>query len=193
MTRTPIPGLAEAVEKEASRRVAAFTPAPVEVAGVVLSPLTPAKLAVLESIASPVLAEEFPEPEHLAVFLWYCSEDFCVDLKARNRFLSRIADVDYYKALTEAQDWLASQFEDAPTTGSNDSKPSYVSWIASIVDAVASEYGWPEAEIMQIPFQRLTQYLRCIRMRHDPKAVMFNPSDKVKSEFMRRLNSQGNG
>lgn len=184
--RAAIPGLEEAVQDEQLRRVAAFTPATQQVAGVMLLPLTPSKLAVLEAISCPVLSGvEFPEPEDIAVFLWWCSEDYSLCEKAKDKFTRKIASVDYYKAITEIQNWLADQFEDSPPSKSGGTRASYVSWLASIVDIIASEYGWSEEEILEIPFKRLMQYVRAIQLRHDPKAILFNSkSDKVKGDWI---------
>lgn len=188
--RTAIPGLAEAVAQETRRRVDSFTPAPSTVCGVTLEPLTPNKLAVLESINCPILGGvEFPEPEDIAVFLWFCSDEFTVNDRKRERFTRRIARIDYYEALTGIQNWLADQFEDAPPSSGRESV-SYVSWIAALVDAIASEYGWSEEDILNIPFKRLTQYIRAIQLRNNPKAILFNAkSDKIKGDFLDSQNT----
>ena len=145
--RTAIPGLAEAVAQETRRRVDSFTPAPSTVCGVTLEPLTPNKLAVLESINCPILGGvEFPEPEDIGVFLWFCSDEFTVNDRKRERFTR--------------------------------------------VDAVASEYGWNEEDILNIPFKRLTQYIRAIQLRNNPKAILFNAkSDKIKGDFLDSQNT----
>lgn len=185
MNRAAIPGLAEAVQQEAHRRVASFTPETKRVAGVNLLPLTPGKLAVLESIGCPVVAGvEFPEPEDVAIFLWFLCEDFKVDAKAQAKFIKRICAVDYFVALTECQTWFKEQFADCPSAPKNDTRNSYVSWIASLVDCVASEYGWSEEQILEVPLVRLMQYVRAIQMRHDPSRPMFNPSDKIKGDYL---------
>lgn len=190
--RVTIPGLAEAIVGERKRRLASFTPAPSIVAGVVLNPLTPATFAILEMIECPVtLGEEFPEPEDLAIFLWFNSTEFKADDEsARRKFCKKLAGVEYYKALTEVQHWLRDQFEDCPRGAKNPEKysPEFVSWVAAFVDVIAAEYGWSESEVLNIPFARLAQYLRAMRQRKDPKAVLFNPSDKVKGDWLRSIN-----
>jgi len=57
---------------------------------------------------------------------------------------------------------------DSPVEGGNDSgseKAPCTSYIADIIDVLASEYGWSDELIMDLPWARLLQYIRAIEQR----------------------------
>jgi hypothetical protein len=55
-----------------------------------------------------------------------------------------------------------------------------------MIDLLASEYGWQDEHILSLPLARLFQYLRRIEKRRDPKAMQFNRSERLISEWMQK-------
>jgi hypothetical protein len=57
------------------------------------------------------------------------------------------------------------------------------------VDLFGREYGWREADILDAPVKRLFQYLKAISRRNG-ETVLFNPSDKVRGQWMETVNER---
>jgi hypothetical protein len=68
--------------------------------------------------------------------------------------------------------------------------PTYYSGAAYVVTHLATQLGWSEREIMQIPVRRLHQYLRCIIKTKNPSEIFFNQSDKVRGAWLKSQNEK---
>jgi hypothetical protein len=63
-------------------------------------------------------------------------------------------------------------------------------WVASVVDLLASEYGWNEKKILRIPLPRLFRYVAQINYRKGGSKVMFSSeADRLRQEFMAAANA----
>lgn len=135
-------------------------------------------------------------PEEVAVFLWFLSPSYCLSEKERQKFVKRKV-LPLFRAgklawcVAEICVHLRRAFRDAPGGGGN--RKEYVNPCAAVIDSIASEYGWTADYIMALPIAALFLYQRAARMRHNPKAVMFNESDEFLSLHLRqRMEQQQN-
>ena len=103
--------------------------------------------------------------------------------------------MNFGEACAKIESIIADSFADTlggKPAGQNDA--SYYSWIAAIVDTLASEYGWSEEQILNIPLTRVWQYLRIIKLRTSVKnEPMFNRSDKVRGAWLAARRMKGGG
>lgn len=178
-----IPGLREAIEKEQHIRDTSFLELPESLCGFDVSPLTLRHLLTLGAVGSPFIKGGHPMPYDVGVFMIIVG-----GWKGFNRWLKlrSLGRVSYMDAVQFIDDYVKESFQDAPG-GSGVDSVSYYSFAASIVDVFGKEYSWTEAEILDTPLKRLFQYLKAISARHGEK-TMFNPSDKVRGDWMREVN-----
>ena len=110
--------------------------------------------------------------------------------KARLRWLGwRIGgEKGFAAAMADAKAYLDDAFQDSPS-GEGGESVSYYSFAASIVDVFGTEYGWRESDVLDMPLKRLWQYLNAIRKRHNPDSIMFNPSDRVRGDWLKTVNT----
>lgn len=204
-----IPGYREAVESEASARSEAFTGAPEMVCGVELLPMTPRHLLLLQATRSPFVVGGAVSSRDVGLFLWCLSPDYAAALRARNalspwagrlalflfrrvqtRFLRRVRRLDAAEAIEGCRRIVREALLDGPGSRRAGWSPEYFSPVASLVSNLAEKYGWSEAAIIDTPFKRLFQYTRVLRAASDPKAIFFNPSDSVRSAWLRERNAR---
>ena len=181
-----VPGYQAAVEREGLVRSAAFLPVTETVNGVECLPLTPLHFATLDAIKSPFVKGGIPNQADVAIFLWAVSPRY----SQTNRWafywtVRSFRGLDYADSLKAIYAYLAEAFADAPGV-KGEVSVSYYSASASIVDLIASEYHWPERDIIRLPFKRLFQYFRCIQTRHVEKPIFFNASDLVLSDWQEK-------
>lgn len=178
-----IPGYEASVRKEQLVRAVSFLDAPENICGVSVKPLTLSHVALLEAAQSPYIVGGPVTAEDTLLFLWVVSTQFVAgDIGARDAFYMSWLHLSIDGTRDAIQDYVEEAFQDAP--GGKQGGDSPYGWAASFVDAIASEYGWLEREILCLPLKRVFQYCRCIRRRHDPKAVFIDSSDKVRQVWI---------
>lgn len=100
--------------------------------------------------------------------------------------LRKLARVNFISSVEAIDEFVKESFQDSPP-GTGVTGVSYYSFAASIVDVFAKEYGWRESEILDTPLKRVFQYLKAISRRNG-ETVFFNPSDKVRGEWLAAVN-----
>lgn len=184
-----IPGYREAVEREKFEREIAFLDIPETAGGVQLMPLTLRRVIALNVAGSPFVCGGQPTPVNTALTLWALSPEYSPGARfARWRFIRRCRRINYLKTIRDLDEYFDSAFADSPG-GRPVSGPSYYSFSAAVVDVFAHEYGWSEVDVMDIPFKRLWQYLKIIKRRSEPGCILFNPSDRVRGEWLKAQTS----
>ena len=182
-----VPGYREAVQHEATVREAAFLPVTESIAGVEALPFAPVHFSMLDCAGSPFVRGGVPMPEDVAVFLCCVSPAYAQRAWVRRwRFVRRVRRLDYRAAVTAIHAYLDDAFGDAPGVKTGTSAAANYSGTAALVDLLAAQYGWPEADILRLPFKRLFQYARCIKERHTDKPIFFNRSERVLAEWQER-------
>jgi hypothetical protein len=182
-----IPGYAEAVARERFLRAASFVADREYICGVPVLPLSAWHVMALDTIGSPFVTQQAGvTADDVLNFLWIVSPKYRASALDRRWFwLTRVRKLDAPKAVQAIADYVREAYGDSP--GGSGCGPSYYSAAAGLVDALASAYGWSEAELLRLPLKRAFQYAKAISTRLNPSAVMWNPSDRIKGDW---LNSQ---
>lgn len=191
-----IDGYKDAVAKENKIREFAFLDYPELICDeIMVRPLTPRLFSLLHLKKSPIIcgdnAENNINVDDILLFLWIISWDFNPkDEVARKEFVKKCLQynpADLYKGIA---DYVEEAFQDSTNTKGLADEVPYYHWLSSLVVAIASEFHWSEREILDIPFKRLWQYLRCLSKKYDSKAILFNKSDRLKSEYLAKMEAQ---
>lgn len=187
-----IPGYEAAKSRQDELRDVAFLGLPFTLCGLPCLPLTARRFAVLIHAKSPFVTGGFPMPEHIPQFLWCLSPDFFFPTPERAQehalCIKTISEkcklLDYDESVKEIRAYVDEVFMDSPPSTGTDGE-SYFSWLASLVDALASEYGWAEQDVLNCNMATLFQYLRIIRRRTGDCSPAFNRlTDKAKAEWL---------
>lgn len=189
-----IAGYAEAVLEERRRRNRAECDIPETVCGVALRPLTLRDVTILQE-AGVAFFDESPDALDASVstvmLLWWqwTKRPEPASYRDKRRFSRRIGKLPMDQVWKEISEWIQWQFADAPPSNSTrkGTPPPITSFAVSITDAVASRCSWPRHEILNTPLPILWQHLKLSAASADPKSPRFNPSDRVKTEFMKKL------
>lgn len=194
-----IPGYAEAVKRENEIRDASFLGIEERINGVEVKPFTLRHMNALDSMRSPFLLDrkigmEIATPQDVAIFLWNVSPQFRVirtgwDVFTHYRFIRSLRRLKFDETCKAIFDYVEEAFQDSPAGSSRKSMP-FASYVAHIIDWIASTYHWDDDDILDKPLKRIFQYIRCIQRRTDGKAMFFNASDKIRGDFLRQLNTQ---
>lgn len=182
----PIPGYAEACRREQDNRNLAATLSTVPLCGIPAAQLTPRHLTLLSLCGNAFVQGRDPQPEDVAMFLWFVSPEYCLERRKRDKFIRRnVARLKYRESVAEITEYLDRTFQDAPASGGEQNAPQYVAPVVFLVDLFGAQYGWPAQVTMDTPLAFLFQCLNAIKMRLNPRAIMFNPSDSIKSRHLR--------
>lgn len=175
-----------AVEKEQAVRDSAFI-SDIDVIGTIkVHTLTPKLFSILVLMKSPLVVGGEITAEKVLTFLWTIKIKESTD-NQQEFFEQTLSTEDFDEIMADAQEYFTSAFADAPM-GEGSAGVPYYSSMAVLVDYLASEYGWTDEMIINLPYKRLFQYMRVIAKRNDPKKILCNKSDDVKSELMAQFN-----
>ncbi len=181
-----IPGYREACESEQANRNLATLQFTVPLCGIEVNQLNPRHVVLLNFCHNAFIeGGRTPRPEDICFFLWVISPQYSLDTKKRDKFIKRhISKLKYLESIGEINEYLSRTFQDSP--GRSDANgPQYVAPVVFLVDLFASQYGWEDTKTLNTPLAALFQYMRAIRLRMNPKAIMFNESDTIKSKHLR--------
>jgi len=182
-----IPGYREAVNREASNRELAFLPFPLPICGIQIRHLNARHHTLLVGCGNRFVVGGLARREDVAMFLWFLSPEYAPGTAARDAWLKRaLHKLDFNQATDEIREYLEAVLQDWPASGGGGGGKSYFAPIASLVDLLASQYGWSDEAILEMPLRRVFQYCRAIEARLNPKAVQFNRSDKLVGEWLKR-------
>jgi hypothetical protein len=128
----------------------------------------------------------YPMPHDVGAFLCLVGE-----WSGFSRWLNlhNLGRVTFQDSVKQIDAFLKESFQDSPGGAGDMESPSYYSFAASLVDLFGHEYGWSEADILDAPIKRLFQYVKAIS-RRSGEAVLFNPSDRVRGEWMDVVNNK---
>jgi hypothetical protein len=195
-----IPGLAEAVEREAFDRLAAFVPVHERITNIPVRMLTPRLTLELEAAGSPFLKGRLPSAPDVTAFLWHVSvarieprswwipEQRFRELR-KQACIRQWVHLPYVQTALEIQKYIEDANADGPGGGSSYTDTPFASWASGIVDYVASRYHWDEDKILDTPLKRLWQYWRRAMMRETKgEATFINRADAAKGAFLESLN-----
>jgi hypothetical protein len=189
-----IPGYAEAILEERRRRNRSEFRIPDRVCGVELRPLTLHDITVMQESGISFFddSDEALDPPTSLVMLLYwqwVERPLKASYRFKRRFARKVGRKDLGQAETQISEWLKWQFADAPPSQSGGSRQVPItSFAVSICDSLASRCSWARSEIMNMPLPVIWQHLKLAVVAVNPSAPRFNPSDSVKSDFLKTLN-----
>jgi len=169
----------KALATERARRESAFLRLNERVGPFELRPFTALDYSTMHLLGSPFVCGGEIKPADVWQLLWHQSIKFQPTANVRRK-LHQWAVIwypDYRQLYKGCIEYVREAMIEVPQ-GKAGGK-SFYSWLASAVDLLASEYGWTRDEILNLPMVELGQYLKSIRKRHDPKALLFNESDSL--------------
>lgn len=182
-----IPGYLEAVNREQTVRELAFLPVPLPICGVPIRHMNMRHYMLLQGCGNRFVCGGRPGPADVLGFLWFLSPEYSTQAGAREKFAK-----DYAKAWRSRfselcggiVEYLDGVFQDSPASDGTKSK-SFTAAAAGMVDTLASQYGWRDEDILEMPIARIFQYYKRIEARLNPKKPQFNRSDAVISKWLR--------
>lgn len=201
-----IPGYREAIAAEAEIREGAFLEAPEFICGVEVKALTLLHVLRLSAIRSQFVGKgKLNAAYYAAIYVWALSPQYEAALcarkriepwaprlaqwlfnRVRRRFVRRLRRLSYVKLLQGIKAYSDEAHQDGPESVKGEGfAPSYYSGPTGVVARLAREFHWSEADVLNMPLKRLFQYTRWLTLQNDSKAVLFNPSDKVRGEFLK--------
>lgn len=191
--------LAEARQKDNEEAGRIFLTVNIPIGRFWLAPLTLERYLFLEQVKSPFLGfctEEnlIPTKEDVLQFLWIMSPDFRPSQKAGRWFGRLNCFIRWRKYTLEIYEMIAAEME-AELENSQFKKQEEASppssWIATLIDGAASQYGWSEREILNLPLNRAKAYMEAmgkrLSMGSGDSAEFHRHADKVRHEYVKKF------
>jgi hypothetical protein len=186
--------LAEAKEKDRREVARVFVDEASEIGGFDVSHLTIRRYLILEQKQSPFLlgTTEYPSKEEVVDFLWVMNPKFDGSPSSRRWFKIRHSfRLIFWRRIAMEIGAMILEWMDSEQVPSEkkDRPSSPPDWIAKIVDGAASQYGWSEQEILDLPLVRVQAYVRAMtaRLSGESQPAFTKHSDKVRHWYIRTL------
>lgn len=182
-----IPEYVEACQKQDRLRDFAFLELEAVLCGHVVKPMTARHLALLTHCGNGFVTGGDVLPEHIPQFIYVLQGGSLADEKAMRRFAVDFGWRNFKTCCDEIEAFVNATFLDSPEGGGKRGE-TFNSWLASLVDVLAREYGWQQREVLDLPIACVFQYLRVIRMRSSDKEPMVNKlSDEARAKGIARM------
>jgi len=221
-----LPGYQNLDRRAAELRSIAFQDVPERIGPFTVRPLTLRHYGIMRLMGSPFLIPfRTPTGAEVAALLWLLSPQFtpgnsparrrhikacrCFQTPPQPLFNTRravarwearsIAAAALQAPLVKAgREYMEDALIDRPPAGSGPrQEPDYYCDETSIVATLARNYGWNEADILDMPLKRIFQYLKECRENFSltelkQKPVMWNPTDRIRREYLEQINDPKN-
>ena len=188
--------IAEAAAFEKRLRLEAIIGVEQEVACFTLRQVTVRDLLNLEFSENRLVTGDEPELDDLIAFVLMLSNDRPIFAGRYARKVGKILR-DYAVVRLELVSYFNAAFNDMPAVPgsgaikSPDGVDSSVS-VMTLVDSIASNYGWTLREILDMPLSTALQLLQRILHRNSEKYSMRNAiTQQAKANELRKLNKDG--
>jgi len=187
--------LAEAKSRDRREASLVFLDTVVEIGKFEVASLTIRRYVLLDHLQSPFLlgcANRLPTKEDVIVFLWIMNPNFDPRPKKARQFARRnfFRLLRWRKLAMEIADLIIKSMEsmEMPSSEKSNEGPN-PEWVAQIVDGAASQYGWSETQIFDLPLSRAMAYMRALAQRLEgTKSVHFSQhSDKVRDWYRKQV------
>ena len=196
-----LPRYEAAVKRENGIRNAAFLNLPANICGCNVMQMTLWHWIILDGVDAPFVngfdLANPPKPESIVMFLWVLSREFrrfnrlgirsgWIWEHAKRRFAKRLRTEDYAALIAACIDYVHDTFQDAPPSGESDrfNRAPHWSYATSVINSIASRYGWDDEKVIQKPLKVLFQYQKIIDAMRQAESgnrpILFNPSDAIK-------------
>ena len=135
-----------------------------------------------------------PTKADVLQFLWIMSPDFRPCFKAGRSFGRRHFFIRWRKYANLIYELIAAEMESELEASSfekkNEAEPPS-GWVATLIDGAASQYGWSEKEIMNIPLNRAKAYMNAMTKRlsmdSNSNPEFHRHADKVRHEYLKKF------
>lgn len=192
-----VPGYREALDQEREDREIPFLDLPETLCGIEVRPFTPLALLRLDAAKNAFAVGGFPNEIDIGFFLMVVSADYTTPSRFEQAigiawlrcflFGRRIRKLKSQRAIEQIDAYLKAAYADSPgDTGQN--SESTTCWAATLVHQLATRYGWTEEYVLNLPFQRIFQYLYLIRREINPDAQQFSKAQSVVNRHFAELN-----
>jgi len=199
-TEKYLPLLAKAKEQGEHERVFSWLDESNSICGVQVTHLTPQIIIRLEAVGNNFFTGGEIDIDDVLQFLWSVSKDYQNDRNGGEKFFKKWGNKLELKELTkEIFEYLRNSFLEKDL---GEAKKSNVekqvdlyksTWIAQIIDILASEYGWSRTEILNTPIAQILQLIKAINERVNPKGVKFDSDiSRLQSEFLKECQEIAN-
>ncbi len=160
---------------------------PLRICGVTLHPLWLIDYAALSACGSPFFCGGPITNGDVFAFLWRLSFEYAPrDNEARDAFTARLAEHTFLEignAGNQIAEYLEGVFIDNPGGGGRGEAP-IGSFLASVIDCFAREYGWTAEQIENTSLVRVYQLFRFIQRSSGTMVPLFNRlSDKARQAY----------
>lgn len=184
-----VKALAEAAHKAETLRESAYVISSFLVAGVEIRELTLSDVALLSAINSPYINGGSVTQDDMVLFMWVLSPQYARfraksgqagwrERLSQQWFAAKLCWVESEEIGRDIDEYLEVIYLDSPAGDGGESKGSTqfstVSYQASYVNILATEYSWSEEHILSMPLRRVFQYTNLICNKHDPDGISFN-------------------
>jgi hypothetical protein len=180
--------IAQAAELEKRMRLESFLDLPTDLGFCKVRSITPRDCVIFDIDdnklfgSGPIMMEDCL---HLA---WTLRIEKCKEYKfAKKVGKAWLADI---MAIDRCREFVGGTFIDCPKFGGKDCNESNSGvWLPSLIDCIASEYGWRQSEIMNTPIKNLFLLMQQIYRRNFGKKYMLsNPiTQTAKSNELKNL------
>lgn len=195
-----------AVRKESEIRETALLPMRFDLMDIEVNQFTPQHFILLDFADNPhISGDKKPTLEDTLQFLWVVSPEYKhKDKIAFAMFKEKYHKLDNEKMSMEIYEYLSYSLLDLIPNNTPEQSipktnktPNYA-WIIPYIDIIASQYGWTDEYILNLPFARILQYTRVIEERLTASGggiVMLGNklSDKATKELLILINEKANG
>ena len=180
------PRIAEARQQDAERQNGASLPLQIAIGDRFIVPLTVEKYLMLQQVGNRFFVDGNPDAEDVAGFLWLNSPDFDPDPKKGRKFVRKFKRKTWLNYLGPIAEYLQGVVEMAQSGGGSNS-----SWVAGLVDLLASQYHWTRSDIMATPMAQVFLLSGKMRARIAQNTTSFSPrADALQQEFMDKANAK---
>jgi hypothetical protein len=184
----------EAVYRESAIREVSFLSIDLDICGVEVKQFTPKHFIFLDFLQSPfTTGKDTITIEDVIQFLWIVSKDYVDNSpQKKEEFSKKLLDKDLNKLVEEIDQYITDAFADRPPKmdmpKGKETQIPFFAWVCSYIDLLASEYGWLDDNVMNMPIARIFQYAKAIEARKSYMAgtkpcLMNNMSDNVKVQI----------
>ena len=197
--RLKIDGWSDAVRRESRSRDHAYALPFDHIGEIRVRHMTVRDVSIFTALRNRMLSDPFPSVEAFQMnsivirdaLEFVALIDYGYDIDNRKRFArtkKRAGKMPVKLLHSEIKRYIDETFLDTYSTKKHSKTDRYWSNTASVVDLFAGEYGWTEAETLDLPFRRALQYIRIISKRNNPKEPSNNPSDKLVFDYLAQKN-----
>tara|TARA_R110002167_G_scaffold135127_1_gene321454 strand:- start:6097 stop:6714 length:618 start_codon:yes stop_codon:yes gene_type:complete len=151
-----------------------------------------AEIYLLLSVSNSLIGEKEPTDQSIFRFLWIVNPSFKKGKFAFQLFKFLNRKIDKEETLEQIGKYLEHSFQFSPSgkLKKDEETKSSPEWMSSLIDLIASEYGWTFEQIMETPLSILFMQCARIKARYTGKPIQFSrEADSIKAEYLDEINS----